>query len=136
MTSSPRSILTAAALVGALVTPTAAIADGGVAQSHSVNADGKVSFTAKPFLVATSDGVYLEYSLNRDVSKQAITIGGKKARLYVDKHAGHGRYRGFVEGPRFEAGRTFTVKIVIVRPGKDLVRIDRLFVRHKNPGLS
>ncbi|MEA2142345.1 MAG: hypothetical protein QOI64_775 [Solirubrobacteraceae bacterium] len=136
MTSTPRTILTAAAVLGALAAPAAALADDGVAASHPANPDGKVVFTAKPFLVATSDGVYLEYSLNRNASKHAITIGGKKARFYVDKHAGPGHYRGFVEGPRFDAGKTFTVKIVVVRPGKDLVRVDRLFVRNRNPGLG
>lgn len=66
---------------------------GGQSAGHPANSDGKVAFAAKPFLVATSGGVHLEYVLNRDASKHAITIGGQKARFYVNKHAGAGHYR-------------------------------------------
>ncbi len=114
--------------VGALAAPAAAHAD------HPVS-NKTVAFAAKPFLVATSGGVYLEYKLNRKASKHAITIGGQKARFFVDKRAGAAHYRAFVNNPRFDAGRTLTVKITVVRPGKDLVRVDRLFVRNRNPGL-
>ncbi len=117
------------AAVVALALPTAAHAH------HSVSG-GKVAFAAKPFLVATSGGAYLEYRLTRTASKHRITIGGQKARRFVDKRAGAAHYRAFVNGRRFDAGKTFTVKVVVTRPGRDLVRVDRLFVRSRNPGLG
>jgi hypothetical protein len=114
----------AAALVGSVLA---------VPATETANADGKVAFASKPILVKTSGGAYVEYVLNRDATKHAITIGGHKARFYVDRHAGSGHYRGFVEVPRMVAGRTYTVKIVVTRPGKDIVRVDRLVLRSRHP---
>ena len=120
-----------------LVLAVVALAATPAAHAHHAVSNGKVAFAAKPFLVATSGGAYLEYKLNRKASKQTITIGGQKARFFVDTRAGAAHYRAFVSNPRFKAGRTFTVKIVVVpAPARTIVRVDRLFVRNRNPGLG
>jgi hypothetical protein len=117
----------AAALVGSVLA---------VPITEVANADGKVAFASKPILVKTSGGAYVEYVLNRNATKHAITIGGHKARFYVDKHAGAGHYRGFVDVPGMVTGTAYTVKIAVVRPGKDLVRVDRLVLRSQHPAAA
>lgn len=119
-------VLSVGVAVVVLATPAAAGAD------HAVD-DGKVVFEAKPVLVATSSGAYVDYVLNRNANRHAITIDGRRARLFVDKTQGAGHYRGLIDAGGLEKGETYTVKIVITRPGKDVVRVDRLGVRAKSP---
>ena len=117
MTTSRILTLSAAAL--ALAAPTAAVAADG----------GKTAFEAKPFLVATSNGAYVDYTLTRKATS-TVTIDGAKAKV---RTLDAPTYRAIVQRPSLDVGKTYTVKITVARPGKDLVRVDRLKLRRSAP---
>lgn len=97
--------------------------------ASAVAADAaKVRVDEKPFLVETSNGAYVTYSLSGAAApaRQTVTIDGKKAKVRVDDKAAHD-YRALVTRPSLEQGRTYKVTLRIKRAGAaDLVRSERL----------
>lgn len=87
----------------------------------------KVTFGDKPYLVATSNGAYVDYTLTRNAAEHSVTIDGAKARTLKDGDAA-GEYRAIITRPSLENGRSYTVRIRVARRGTDLVRTQRLYL--------
>jgi hypothetical protein len=100
------------------------------ASTTTAAAADPVAFEGKPVLVQLSGGAYVAYELTRKASGHVVTIDGTRAKVRTTDAP---QYRGIVTRPGLKPGKVVTVRITVARPGKDLVRVDRLTVRRTAP---